>query len=95
MNLIIFKDRMIALQRRMSYNLPTGLNCELLTKNEILDKHPYLNVSDLEGGVWIPEDSVADAAAICTALIDLAKKNGVVYRENCEVQYVSYLIIHM
>ena len=79
---------MIALNRRMSYNLPS-LNCQLLTPSQIKDRHPYLNVDDLEGGIWIPDDCVADPAAICNALIDLAKKNGVNYRENCEVQYVS------
>lgn len=79
---------MIALKRRMAYNKPTGLACEVLTPKEIKALHPYLNVDDLRGGIWIEDDSVADPGAVCTALIDLAKKNGISYREDCEVQYV-------
>lgn len=30
------KDRMIALKRRMAYNIPTGLNCEVRFLSQIL-----------------------------------------------------------
>lgn len=82
------QDRMIALRRRMSYNKPNGLNCELVSPAQIKEIHPYLNVDDLRGGVFVPEDSVAEPNALSEALIDVAKKNGVKYREQCSVQYV-------
>lgn len=83
------QDRMIALRRRMSYHKPNKLNCELLTPKQIKEIHPYLNVDDLKGGVYVPEDSVADPNALSNALIDVAKKNGVKYREQCQVQFIQ------
>lgn len=50
LNLAQSQDRMIALQRRMSYNKPNGLECELVTPERIKEIHPYLNVDDLRGG---------------------------------------------
>lgn len=82
------QDRMIALKRRMSYNKPNGLNCELVTPAQIKEIHPYLNVDDLQGGVYVPDDAVADPNALSSALIAVAKKNGVVYREQCQVKFV-------
>lgn len=63
---------MIALRRRMSYNKPNGLNCELVTPAQIKDIHPYINIEDIKGGVFVPEDSVADPNAISDALIDVS-----------------------
>ncbi|CRL07301.1 CLUMA_CG020280, isoform A [Clunio marinus] len=83
------QDRMIALKRRMSYNKPNGLNCEFVTPEQIKEIHPYLNVDDLRGGIYVPEDSVADPTALSNALIDIAKKSGVKYREQCQVQLVQ------
>lgn len=82
------QDRMIALRRRMSYNKPNGLNCELVSSAQIKEIHPYLNVDDLKGGVFVPDDAVADPNSLSDALIDVAKKNGVKYREHCSVQFV-------
>lgn len=48
-NLAQTKDRLIALKRRVAYNLPTGLHCELLSSEEIHRIHPYIKVDDLEG----------------------------------------------
>lgn len=88
LNLAQSQDRMIALQRRMSYNKPNGLEIELVTPERIKEIHPYLNVDDLRGGVFVPEDSMADPNAISNALIDVAKKNGVKYREQCQVEFI-------
>ncbi|GLV45115.1 uncharacterized protein CBL_14312 [Carabus blaptoides fortunei] len=82
------KDRMIALKRRMAYNLPTGLHCELVNIPDLQKLHPYLNIDDLEGAVWVPDDAIADPKAICDTLATLAQSNGVTYMENCTVQTV-------
>ncbi|XP_015510109.2 pyruvate dehydrogenase phosphatase regulatory subunit, mitochondrial-like isoform X1 [Neodiprion pinetum] len=87
-NLAQTKDRMIALKRRIAYNVPTGLHCELLGKEELKKLHPYLHVDDLEGAVWVPEDAVADSSAICHALAKLAKQGGVRYKEDCRIEEV-------
>lgn len=73
----------------MTYQIPQGLQCQLLNPSEIKDMNPLLNVDDLVGGVFIKEDAICEPNAVCRALIDVAKKNGVQYKENIKVQYVS------
>lgn len=82
------KDRLIALRRRIAYNIPTGLHCELLSPREIQDIHPYLYTGDLEGGVFVKEDTVANPKAIVQALAKLAQKGGAKYMENVCVEQV-------
>jgi pyruvate dehydrogenase phosphatase regulatory subunit len=79
------KDRMIALKRRIAYNIPTGLYCELITKEDVKRLHPYLYTDDLECGVWVPDDATADPRLVCKALVDCGNYN---YRENCTVENV-------
>lgn len=82
------RDRIIALKRRMAYNLPNGQQCEYITPSEVKNIHPYLRTNDLEGAVWVPDDAVASPRAICFALCQLAKNEGVQYIENCSVKEV-------
>ncbi|XP_053988034.1 pyruvate dehydrogenase phosphatase regulatory subunit, mitochondrial-like isoform X1 [Hylaeus volcanicus] len=87
-NLAQSKDRMIALKRRMAYNVPTGLYCEVLGREQLKQLHPYLNIEDIEGAIWVPEDAVADSSAICNVLAKLAKIGGARYIENCRIEEV-------
>ncbi|KAK9890381.1 hypothetical protein WA026_010473 [Henosepilachna vigintioctopunctata] len=82
------KDRLLALRRRMAYNIPSGLKCELLDKKELEKLHPFLHVDDLEGAVWVPEDCVADPKSVCNVLALLAQQAGVKYIENTTVDNV-------
>ena len=50
LNLACSKERFISLTRRASRYEPTGLECNVLNKNEVLDHHPYLTTEDLYGG---------------------------------------------
>ncbi|KAF4527520.1 hypothetical protein B566_EDAN015620 [Ephemera danica] len=88
LNLAQTKDRLIALKRRMSYNLPKGLHCEILSGPELRKLHPLLRTDDLVGAVWVPEDAVATPKAVCMVLANLAKKGGAKYIEGCEVKNV-------
>lgn len=88
-NLAQTENRMIAIKRRMAYNQPTGLHCELLSVDELQQKHPLINTERLLGGVWVPDDAIADPKAICHAMAELAKRNGVDYQENCSVLRVN------
>lgn len=87
-NLAQTKDRLIALKRRLAYNIPTGLHCELITPKELEDLHPHLNTDDLEGAVWVPEDAVANPKIICEVLAGLAQQSGAKYKENTVVEEV-------
>ncbi|KAK2577534.1 hypothetical protein KPH14_003619 [Odynerus spinipes] len=88
LNLAQTKDRMIALKRRVAYNVPTGLHCEILDKDHLKQLHPYLHVDDLEGAIWVPEDAVANPSAICEVLSKLAKQGGARYLENCRIEQI-------
>lgn len=87
-NLAQTNDRLIALKRRLAYNIPTGLHCELLSPHELKDLHPYLRVDDLKGAVWVPEDAVANPRAICDVLAILAQQGGAKYFEHTPVDKV-------
>ncbi|XP_075216546.1 pyruvate dehydrogenase phosphatase regulatory subunit, mitochondrial-like isoform X2 [Lycorma delicatula] len=88
LNLAQTKDRMIYLKRRMAYNLPTGLHCEMLGQREINKLHPLLHTDDLEGAIWVPEDAVAKPQEICRALVKLSKEGGARFYENCAVERI-------
>lgn len=57
-------------------------------KEELKQLHPYLNIEDIEGAIWVPEDAVANSSAVCEALANLAKIGGANYIENCRVEEV-------
>ncbi|XP_076174249.1 pyruvate dehydrogenase phosphatase regulatory subunit, mitochondrial-like [Ptiloglossa arizonensis] len=87
-NLAQTKDRMIALKRRMAYNVPKGLHCEILGREQLKQLHPYLNIEDIEGAIWVPEDTIADSSAVCETLAKLAKIGGAKYIEKCRIEEV-------
>lgn len=89
LNLAQTSNRMIALKRRMSYNKPSGLHCELLSPKEVNNFHPFLNVEDLQGAVYVPDDSYADPHLVTDALINFGLKNGLKVHENCQVQFIQ------
>ncbi|CAG9816816.1 unnamed protein product [Phaedon cochleariae] len=87
-NLAQTKDRLIALRRRMAYNIPTGLYCELVSGQKLQDLHPYIRTDDLEGAVWVPEDAVINPKLICEVLATLAQQGGAKYLENTAVNRI-------
>lgn len=88
LNLAQTKDRLIALKRRMAYNIPTGLHCELVSKEKLHELHPLIRVDDLEGAVWVPDDAVIDPKSICDILALLAQQGGAKYIEHNTVNRV-------
>ncbi|KFB43900.1 AGAP002217-PA-like protein [Anopheles sinensis] len=89
LNLAQTHDRMIALQRRAAYILPTGMQCELVDSETVKKLHPFLHTEDLQGAVYVPDDCIADPAAVVQVLADEAKRMGVKYFEGCEVKYIK------
>ncbi|KAK3885748.1 hypothetical protein Pcinc_010060 [Petrolisthes cinctipes] len=88
LNLARTRDRAIALKRRIAYTKPSGLQCEWLDRHEVKRRHPHLYTGDLEGGVWVPGDAVADPYAVCSTLASLANKQGAVYIDGCQVERI-------
>lgn len=50
---------------------------------------PLLNVEDIFGGLWIPEDGVADPYETCMTLLNEAQKQGVQIVENCSIKSIN------
>ncbi|KAK0084432.1 hypothetical protein PV325_007026 [Microctonus aethiopoides] len=90
-NLAQTKDRVVAIKRRMAYNVPTGLHCEMLSKHELSNLYPHLNTDDIEGAVWVPEDAIVNPSAVCDVLAQLAQNGGAKYIENCQIDEVQTL----
>ena len=91
LNLAQTHDRVIALQRRAAYILPTGMAAELIDSETARKLHPFLYTDDLQGAVYVPDDCIADPAAVVQVLASEAKRKGVKYFEGCQVKYVSRL----
>ncbi|KAG0724199.1 Pyruvate dehydrogenase phosphatase regulatory subunit, mitochondrial [Chionoecetes opilio] len=89
LNLARTRDRAIALKRRVAYTKPSGLECEWLDRHEIKRLHPHLFTGDLEGGVWVPADAVAEPYTVCATLASLAQSQGAVYVEDCSVEQIA------
>ena len=68
-----------------------GLEYELVTPAEIKAKHPLLNVSDLEGGAWDPEEGYVDPYSVTMGLAAGARMYGGTIRRNCQVDGIARL----
>ncbi|CAL8101820.1 unnamed protein product [Orchesella dallaii] len=77
------RERMILFKRRVALNQPQGLQCKLLGPNELAEYHPLLYTSDLQGGVFVEKDAVANPELVCDTLAKLAVAGGAKYVKNC------------
>lgn len=88
LNLAATKDRMVSIQRRAARYKPTGLECHVLTKQELQEFHPFLYTEDLQGGVWVPEDAVVHPKFLSEVLAYLAYQGGTRFVGNTNVVQV-------
>ena len=68
-----------------------GLEYELVTPAEIKARHPLLNVSDLKGGAWDPEEGYVDPYSVTMGLAAGARKYGGRIRCNTPVESINRL----
>ena len=68
-----------------------GLEYDLVSPSEIKSKFPLLNVTDLEGGAWDPEEGYVDPYSVTMGLATAAKKNGAKIIENTQIDAISRL----
>jgi 4-methylaminobutanoate oxidase (formaldehyde-forming) len=69
-------DRMTQLRRTAASAAAYGLECELLTPAQALERWPLLRVDDLEGGLWLPGDGTANPTDVTQALARGARQEG-------------------
>ncbi|XP_028166816.1 pyruvate dehydrogenase phosphatase regulatory subunit, mitochondrial isoform X4 [Ostrinia furnacalis] len=82
------RDRMTVYRRMKSQSVSWGIPCELVTPKRCQEIWPMLNVDDILGGLWIPNDGVGDPHLFCMSLLKEAVENGVGVMENCSITKV-------
>ena len=70
------KDRLKALQMEVSRAKAIGLNVEIISPREVLQKNPFLSDENLYGAVYVPDDGHIDPSAITYELARQAKQMG-------------------
>jgi 4-methylaminobutanoate oxidase (formaldehyde-forming) len=69
-------DRMTQLRRTAASAEAYGLECELLTPAQALERWPLVRADDLEGGLWLPGDGTANPTDVTQALARGARLGG-------------------
>ena len=69
-------DRMTQLRRTAASAAAYGLECELLTPAQALERWPLVRTDDLQGGLWLPGDGTANPTDVTQALARGARLGG-------------------
>ncbi len=83
--LALSDDRFEELKRGASMAATFGLRADVLSPEQCLEKHPYINLDGVKGGVFLPTDGQGDPANIALALAKGARNRGVKIFENTKV----------
>ena len=79
------KERFEELKRGASMAKCFGLEVEVITPQEASEMHPFLNIEDLEGAVFLPKDGQTNPIDVTQALAKGAKMGGAKLFENVSV----------
>ncbi len=82
------KERMEEFKHLAGKFRSLGLEYELVTSTEIHKAHPLLNVSDLQGGAWDPEEGYVDPYSVTMGLAAAARKQGGTIKRNTQVDSI-------
>ena len=80
------QERFEELKRGASMAKCFGLEVEVITAHEALELHPYLNINDLCGAVFLPKDGQTNPIDTTRALAQGARMGGATILENIRVQ---------
>ena len=78
-------ERMVQLRRTAAAAEAYGLACEIITPRRAAELWPVMDVADLCGAIWLPDDGKANPADLTYALAKGARDAGVVIRERTRV----------
>ncbi len=82
-------ERMVQLRRTAATAEAFGLECELMTPAEALERFPVMQVDDLVGAIWLPGDGKANPTDLTTALAKGARMHGAMVFERIRVTGVT------
>ncbi|KAI1235475.1 hypothetical protein IHE44_0002340, partial [Lamprotornis superbus] len=83
------QDRLISLKRIASSLNVMGIPCEIVSPKKVLQLHPLINIHDLVGAMYVPEDALVSSANVSLALATAASRNGVQIHERTSVSHVT------
>ncbi len=78
-------ERWQVLQKQATMANSFGVECHLISPQEVGDKYPIMRTDDLQGGIWLPGDGKANPADLCMSMAKGARNRGVTIREGIEV----------
>ncbi|XP_069465727.1 sarcosine dehydrogenase, mitochondrial isoform X2 [Ambystoma mexicanum] len=79
------RTRLDEYKRLMSLGNVYGVESYVLSPAETKDIYPLMNVDDIIGTLYVPNDGTMDPAGTCTALARAASARGALVIENCPV----------
>ena len=83
------KERFEELKRGASMAKCFGLEVEVISPSEVKELHPYLNIDDLVGAVFLPKDGQTNPVDVTNALAKGAKNRGAKVFENIRVSGIQ------
>jgi heterotetrameric sarcosine oxidase gamma subunit len=78
-------QRLTQLRRTAAAADAFGLRAEILTPGQARDRYPVMQVTDLAGALWLPDDGKANPTDLTYALARGAREAGVTIRERTRV----------
>jgi 4-methylaminobutanoate oxidase (formaldehyde-forming) len=79
------RERWILFQRQAAMARSFGIEVELLTPREALEKWPLLRIEDLQGALWFPADGKANPADLAQSFAKGARNLGIKIYEGTRV----------
>jgi glycine cleavage system aminomethyltransferase T/glycine/D-amino acid oxidase-like deaminating enzyme len=79
------EDRMVQLRRTAAAAAAYQLDCEIISPQRAQEMYPVMDVADLAGAIWLPDDGRANPTDLTYALAAAARQRGVVVRERTRV----------
>ncbi len=82
------EERKEEIYRQASMARAFGVAVEEISPQEAKERYPYLNIDDVVGAVWLPEDGQGDPANIAQALAKGARQFGAKVFEGIKVEEI-------
>ncbi len=78
-------DRLTHIRRQEALAHAYGVEAHSITAGEAQERWPLMNIDDVLGAVWIPQDGRVSPTDVCAALVKAARRNGARFFEQTGV----------
>ena len=82
------EHRLEELKRQVTTAQLFNVEANEISKDRIKELYPLINIDDVVGGVYIPNDGQADPVGVTNVLAKAAKQNGANIFEHCSVKKI-------